>query len=277
MPPAEPAPGHPEILRIVAPNPSPMTLGGTNTYVVGSDPAYVVDPGPADEGHVAAVRAAAESRGGLGGVLLTHAHSDHSEAVGPLGGELLWGSPASEDETAALLAAARAAAQGARPPPAARRQPELEERRVGPLTVIPTPGHAADHVVFSLGGACLCGDLVLGEGSSIVPPAAGGGSLRDYMRSLERLAAIGPDLLCPGHGPWITDPAAKIAEYAEHRLDRERRLRAALDDGVRSRAALLDAVWDDVPAELRPAAGFAMQAHLEKLAAEGVPLDGLEE
>ena len=75
------APGHPEIVRFVAPNPGPMTLEGTNTYVVGSDPAYVIDPGPDDAGHVAALREEAERRGGLGGVLLTHSHGDHSAAV----------------------------------------------------------------------------------------------------------------------------------------------------------------------------------------------------
>ena len=78
---AEAAPGHPEIVRIVAPNPGPMTLAGTNTYVVGAGPAYVIDPGPADAGHLAAVRAEAERRGGIGGVLLTHAHSDHGDGV----------------------------------------------------------------------------------------------------------------------------------------------------------------------------------------------------
>ncbi|MBK5118142.1 MAG: MBL fold metallo-hydrolase, partial [Thermoleophilia bacterium] len=76
---ADPAPGHPEIVRIVAPNPGPMTLEGTNTYVVGRDPAWVIDPGPADANHIAAVRAEAESRAGVGAVLLTHAHLDHSE------------------------------------------------------------------------------------------------------------------------------------------------------------------------------------------------------
>jgi glyoxylase-like metal-dependent hydrolase (beta-lactamase superfamily II) len=90
------------------------------------------------------------------------------------------------------------------------------------------------------------------------------------MRSLDRLAGLDVDLLAPGHGPWITDPAAKIAEYREHRLDRERRLLEALDTGERSRAALLDRVWDDVPDPLRPAAAIAMQAHVEKLAADGL-------
>jgi glyoxylase-like metal-dependent hydrolase (beta-lactamase superfamily II) len=124
-------------------------------------------------------------------------------------------------------------------------------------------------VAFVHGSVCFCGDLILGHGSSIVPPAAAGGSLTDYMRSLDTVEALNPQVLAPGHGPWITDPAAKIAEYREHRLDRERRLLTALERGERSRAALLAEVWDDVPEQLRPAAAFAMQAHLEKLAAEG--------
>ena len=140
---------------------------------------------------------------------------------------------------------------------------------IGPFTVVPTPGHAADHVCFVLGDVCFCGDLILGTGSSIVPPAGGGGSLADYMRSLEAVGALGAGLLAPGHGPWITDPAAKVAEYTEHRLARERALVAALDAGERSRARLLDAAWADVPEPMRPAAAIAMQAHLEKLAAEG--------
>src|SRR5206468_8354182 len=84
-------PGHPEIVRIVAPNPGPMTLEGTNTYVVGPDPAYVIDPGPAEDSHLEAVRAAAEDRGGIAGVLLTHSHADHSAAVPMLGAPLLFG------------------------------------------------------------------------------------------------------------------------------------------------------------------------------------------
>ena len=144
-----------------------------------------------------------------------------------------------------------------------------EPAQVGPFTVVPTPGHAADHVCFVLGDVCFCGDLILGGGSSIVPPAAGGGSLADYMRSLAAVGALDARLLAPGHGPWITDPAAKIAEYTEHRLARERALVAALDAGERSRSRLLDEAWADVPDPMRPAAALAMQAHLEKLAAEG--------
>jgi glyoxylase-like metal-dependent hydrolase (beta-lactamase superfamily II) len=117
---------------------------------------------------------------------------------------------------------------------------------------------------------CFCGDLILGHGSAIVPPAAHGGSLVDYMESLRKLQALALELLAPGHGPPITDPAAKIAEYVEHRLARERALLASLESGERSRSRLLAAAWADVPEPMRPAAAMAMQAHVEKLEADGL-------
>jgi glyoxylase-like metal-dependent hydrolase (beta-lactamase superfamily II) len=132
---------------------------------------------------------------------------------------------------------------------------------------VPTPGHAVDHVAFVYRDVAFCGDLVLGEGSSIVPP--GGGGLGAYLDSLERLRSRRPALLCPGHGPWITDPEARLAAYRAHRLERERRLLAALAAGERSRERLLDIAWDDVPPAMRPAAALAMQAHLDKLSIEG--------
>jgi glyoxylase-like metal-dependent hydrolase (beta-lactamase superfamily II) len=225
-----------DVERITAPNPGPMTLEGTNTYIVGRDPAVVIDPGPDDESHIDAVRKAAEARGGIGTVLLTHDDADHLAGVEPLGMEPT--RPADGDVVAGL-------------------------------TVIATPGHAAEHLCFVTGRACFTGDLILGEGSTIVGPRRYGGSLGDYMRSLERLRELDLDVLYPGHGPEIHDPEAKIEWYIEHRLMRERRLVAALDRGERSRTALLDEVWDDVPEELRPAAQIAMEAHLEKLEEEG--------
>lgn len=226
----------PEVLRIVAPNPGPMTLDGTNTYLVGRDPCYVIDPGPDDKGHVAAIKAAAAERGGIGAVLLTHSHGDHADAAGRLGEPVVELADGESD---------------------------------GPLTALATPGHAADHVCFLMGTACFCGDLILGEGSSFVPPAAMGGSLADYMASLERLQGRGLEILHPGHGADIVDPETKIAEYLEHRREREAKLVAALAAGERSRKALLDKVWADVPENLRGAAEVVMQGHLEKLEAEG--------
>jgi glyoxylase-like metal-dependent hydrolase (beta-lactamase superfamily II) len=140
--------------------------------------------------------------------------------------------------------------------------------RHGGLRVLATPGHAADHVCFlSDDGVCFSGDLVLGLGSTIVPP--GGGALRAFMDSLALLQAQEIDLIAPGHGPWITEPKEKLGEYVEHRLMRERRLLTALERGERSRAALLAEAWDDVPVELLPMAAMAMDAHLEKLEEEG--------
>jgi glyoxylase-like metal-dependent hydrolase (beta-lactamase superfamily II) len=229
------APGHPEILRIVAPNPGPMTLEGTNTYLYGIDPCVVIDPGPDDPGHLDAVRAAGEERGGIGHVLLTHSHGDHAAGAARFDDVVL---PADGEEH-------------------------------GGLRVVATPGHAADHVcLFTADGVCFSGDLVLGEGSTFVPPD--GGSLAAYMESLRLVQAEAPQLICPGHGPWVTDPAAKLAEYVEHREMRERRLLAALERGERSREALLAEAWSDVPTQLRPAAGLVMEAHLQKLAAEGL-------
>jgi glyoxylase-like metal-dependent hydrolase (beta-lactamase superfamily II) len=144
----------------------------------------------------------------------------------------------------------------------------------GGLRALATPGHAADHVCFlTADGVCFSGDLVLGEGSTFVPPD--GGSLAAYMDSLRLLQAEPIELICPGHGPWITDPAAKLAEYVEHREMRERRLLGALERGERSKEALLAEAWADVPAELRTAAAMVMEAHLQKLEAEGRLPDGV--
>jgi glyoxylase-like metal-dependent hydrolase (beta-lactamase superfamily II) len=235
------APVAADVERLTANNPGPMTLEGTNTYVVRRDPAVVIDPGPDDADHIEAVRAAAEERGGIGTVLLTHNDGDHSDGVERLGVE------------------------PTRP---------ADGEVVAGLATIATPGHAAEHLSFLLEDVCFCGDLILGRGSTIVGPREFGGSLADYMHSLERLRALDLSLLYPGHGPEINDPEAKIDEYIEHRLMRERRLVAALARGERSRAALLAEVWDDVPEELRGAAQVAMQAHLEKLEDEGrLPAD----
>lgn len=260
-----------DVTLLIAPNPGPMTLGGTNTYVVGRDPALVIDPGPADAGHLEAVRAEGRARGGIGGVLLTHSHADHSAGVEALGAPLLWGEVGEGDESAALAASTAGEAPALQGPREGELQERGEELEVGPLTVVPTPGHARDHVAFAWNDVCFCGDLVLGTGSTIVPPAAFGGSLADYMASLRRVRRLGAAALGPGHGPWITDPRARIDEYLEHRAARERRLVALLNAGERSRPRLLAAVWDDVPEILRPAAAMAMQAHLEKLEAEGHP------
>ena len=235
-----------------APNPGPMTLSGTNTYLVGQNPAWVIDPGPDDAGHIYAVRAKGQARGGIGGVLLTHSHADHSAGVDRLGAPLLWGAVSSTDETSWGSDPERRPANDA--PPG--------------FEVVPTPGHAADHAAFVWDDVCFCGDLILGEGSTIVPPEELGGSLADYLASLDRMRETGATLFAPGHGEWITDPVGKIDEYVAHRGERERKLLAALDAGERSRTALLDAAWDDVPQALRPAATLAMQAHLEKLEAE---------
>jgi glyoxylase-like metal-dependent hydrolase (beta-lactamase superfamily II) len=222
-----------------------MTLEGTNTYLYGSDPCAVIDPGPEDAAHREAILAAAAERGGIGLILLTHSHGDHADG-------------------AEVLAATVAEAEEGEAPPIVL--PTDGEEHAG-LLALATPGHATDHVcLLTADRVCFSGDLVLGEGSTFVPPD--GGSLAAYMDSLRLLEGEPLELICPGHGPWIEDPAAKLAEYVEHREMRERKLLAALERGERSKAALLAEAWSDVPERLRPAAAMVMDAHLQKLEAE---------
>lgn len=231
-----------EILLVRAPNPSPYTLDGTNSYVVGREPAWVVDPGPALGAHLDALEAAVAERGGAGGIALTHDHPDHSEAVEPLRARL--------------------------GDVAVGRFPALADGGTfGPLTAHHVPGHAPDHLVFVAGADAFTGDAVLGSGSVLLMP--GGGGLAPYLDGLTRLRGLGLERLHPGHGPEVADADAKLGEYVAHRLDRERRIVAALDAGARAEDALLDAAWDEIPAGLRGAARWTLQVHLEKLRAEG--------
>jgi glyoxylase-like metal-dependent hydrolase (beta-lactamase superfamily II) len=256
---AEAAPGHAEIARIVAPNPGPMTLEGTNTYLYGSDPCVVIDPGPDHAGHIEAIVVAAAERGGIGAVILTHGHGDHSDGAAPLA------QAAGSDQVSPPILLPTGDVRELEPRYGVSTSHTSGE---GGLRALATPGHAEDHVVLITGdGVCFSGDLVLGEGSTFVPPD--GGSLIAYMNSLRLLQDEEIELICPGHGPWIEDPAAKIAEYVEHREMRERRLLEALERGERSKAALLAEAWADVPENLRPAAAMVMDAHLAKLDAEG--------
>ncbi len=249
------------VALVRARNAGPLTLSGTNTWIVGA-PAWVIDPGPADPVHVAAVAAEAERRGGVAGIALTHAHLDHAEAV-----------PALRRRFGAPVGVGRrpcADSTAFEEPSAEDLSPDvllLDGDSFGPFAVIATPGHSPDHVAFVADRVLFCGDTVLGQGSVFIAP--GGGALGLYMESLRRLRARDLDALCPGHGPVVWDPAAKLDEYIAHRLDREHRLLAALARGLRSQDDLLDEVWSDAPAALRPAARLTLQAHLEKLEGEG--------
>ncbi|HEV3046117.1 MAG TPA: MBL fold metallo-hydrolase [Solirubrobacteraceae bacterium] len=245
---------HYDILRVRAPNPGPLTLSGTNTWVVGRHPAWVVDPGPLDEKHVARLSAAIEARGGLGGVALTHDHHDHTEAVGAL-----------LERFPAPLAGGRGAVDVL-----------LGERvRFGPFESVPTPGHSVDHHALVADGACFTGDAVLGEGSVFISPYRG--AMSGYLLALTRLRLREDfNVLCPGHGAPVWDAHKRLEEYLAHRVDRENRLIVALGEGRRTVEELLDAVWFDVPEQLLPLATATLAAHLDKLDDEQILPDGVE-
>jgi glyoxylase-like metal-dependent hydrolase (beta-lactamase superfamily II) len=244
-----------DIALVRAGNPGPFTLEGTNTWLVGRDPCWVVDPGPAIEDHVGRIAAGATQRGGLGGVALTHGHADHSAAVAPLLARC------GEAEVVAMAwdGASRRLVGG---------------ERAGPFEAIATPGHSPDHLAYRAGSVLFSGDAVLGRGSVFVHPDPG--ALGGYLRALRGLLELPLTLICPGHGPLVTEPGAKLEEYVSHRLDRERRLREALDDGLRGSDQLLDRVWSDAPPALRRAAAVTLAAHLDKLAEEGALPAGVE-
>ena len=248
-----------DVVGIRAHNPAPLTLTGTNSWIVGRGPAWLIDPGPALEAHLGALADELDRRGGLGGIALTHDHADHSEAVPAFRGRFRQAAfGAARGEVSVLLS---------------------DGSTFGPLKALATPGHAPDHLAFVLGGdgrgeLAFTGDAVLGEGSVFITPYPG--ALSAYLAALERLRRRRLALLAPGHGPVVADPRAKLDEYLAHRRERERRLLAALAAGRRTVDELLDDAWSDAPAALRPAAAATLAAHLDKLAEEGRLPDGVE-
>jgi glyoxylase-like metal-dependent hydrolase (beta-lactamase superfamily II) len=232
-----------DVVRVRAPNPGPLTLSGTNTWVVGRRPAWVVDPGPLIDSHIERLSAAIDVAGGLGGVALTHDHNDHAEAVGAL-----------LERYPAPLAAG-----------SGRGDVKLAEgERFGPFEAVATPGHSADHFALVVRGVCFTGDAVLGEGSVFITPNRG--AMSSYLLALEELRRRGDiDVICPGHGSPVWDAHSKLEEYIAHRLEREHNLVLALSQGLRTLPELLEAVWADVPEVLRPLAAVTLAAHLDKL------------
>lgn len=249
----------PEVVRILAPNPSPMTLDGTNTYVLGvpgSGEAVLVDPGPDDPTHRGRVdRVVADLDAEVRSIALTHHHIDHSEAAAGWAAELRCPVLA---PTADLAVDAAVLGDGDRVPV-----------RDVEMTVIATPGHTRDHVCFRLGsGAVLTGDHVLGRGTSVVVHPDG--DLEAYLASLRRVHDLGPSALYPGHGPsLVEDPSAVLRYYAEHRRYRERQLRHALRAGPGNLDELVARLYADVDRRLWPAAAASLSALLSMLEARG--------
>jgi len=240
-------------LLLPAGNPGPLTGAGNNTWLLdGAEPA-LVDAGVGAPAHVDAIAAALAGRS-LARVLVTHGHGDHASGAPALRARWpaveMWKWPAEGDAPGfrALADGQRLAAGDA------------------VLETIHTPGHAPDHVCFMEAGArdLYTGDLVV-QGTTVMIPAGRGGSLRAYLHSLERVAALQPRRLYPGHGPIIDRPADIIAEYLEHRRQRERQVLACLAEGITDPEAIVDRIYPTLDPRLRPAARLTVQAHLEKI------------
>jgi len=254
--------GTPRARCVLAPNPSPMTLDGTNTWLIsepGSPSALVVDPGPGDEGHlrrVSGMVAAAGQR--VSKIVLTHGHPDHAEGAAAFAA--MTGAP-----VLAADPAHRLGGEGLAPG-------DVLTAGGCEVRVVATPGHSADSVCLLLpaDGALLTGDTVLGRGTTVI---AGDGSLADYLRSLERLRALTDEarlqVLLPGHGPLLADPAGTLDYYLAHRRERLAEVTAALAAGDRSLAEIVARVYADVDRSLWPFAEWSVQAQLEYLAATG--------
>ncbi|MEV0944322.1 MBL fold metallo-hydrolase [Micromonospora wenchangensis] len=257
-PPAAPADRLPQWVTLLrAPNPGPMTLEGTNTWLLRAPDAaraVVVDPGPADEGHLAAVAAS----GPVGLVLITHGHPDHTEGA-PRLSDLLGGVP--------VLAVDPAHTVGGAPLTGAAGQ--LDGYGLG-IDLIATPGHTADSVCLQVSygteRVVLTGDTILGRGTTVV--AHPDGHLGDYLTSLERLSAYQGIPALPGHGPALADCGAAADFYLAHRRARLDQVRAAVDAGARTAPEVVATVYADVDRSLWWAAEWSVRAQLEYLGVE---------
>ena len=233
---------------VLAPNPGPMTLDGTNSWVLrapGEPDCVVVDPGPLHEGHLAALAAAGPVRT----ILLTHGHADHSEGAARLAE--LTGAP-----VRALDPAHRLGDEGLH-------EGDVVAAAGLELRVLATPGHTSDSLSFTLPDAVLTGDTVLGRGTTVV--AHPDGVLADYLRSLERLRELGERTVLPGHGPELPSAGAAAEHYLAHRRQRLEQVRAAVAAGAGTPRAVVETVYADVDPALWPAAELSVRAQLAHL------------
>lgn len=274
---AEPvAPG---VRRIVAPNPSPMTFRGTNTYLLGSTDIAVIDPGPDDPGHLQAILDAVRPGQRITHILVSHAHLDHSPLARPLAREcgapvLAYGDARAgrsalmhDLETAGVVGGGEGV-DHAFQPDACLSDATLLRATGWELRVLWTPGHFGNHMSFAFGDIVFTGDLVMGWASSLVSPPDG--DLGDFMSSCRRIRDLGAAMLLPGHGAPVADPVERINWLIAHRQSRDASIRAALGAGPASAAELATRLYTDTPAALLRAAERNVLAHLIDLHARGI-------
>lgn len=260
-------PLEPGLGRIVAPNPSPMTYRGTNTYILGDGPFAVIDPGPMDKAHLAAITAI----GKISHIIVTHAHLDHSPLARPLAQAAdapVYGfGPATAGRSTVMqgLAAAGLVGGGEGIDTAFAPDHLLPDGAVlsgtgWQISALHTPGHIGNHISLVWGDACFSGDHVMGWASSLVSPPDG--DLTDFMASCRRMAAQEWRVFYPGHGAPVTKPNARLEWLIGHRTAREASILSALTKGPATASALAQAIYADTPAALLPAAERNVLAHL---------------
>jgi glyoxylase-like metal-dependent hydrolase (beta-lactamase superfamily II) len=246
------------VKTLVAANPGPLTLDGSRTYVLGAEPCLVVDPGPALADHLDAIEVCLGDLP-VAAICITHYHADHAAAAAELA--LRVGAP--------LAARPRSAELAALDEPEIPLTPSSSVAfGGGRLEVVAAPGHCDDHVCFHWpeARALFAGDVILGEGTSMIAPPEG--DMAAYLATLDRLAALHLDVIYPGHGPPIEQPADKLREYTQHRLEREGQVLEALAAGAATPPEIRARVYPDLEVGLHRAAEGSVQAHLDKLVAE---------
>lgn len=255
----------PALRAVVADNAGPMTLDGTRCYLVGETSCVLLDPGPA--GGLAARVAALAGDREVVAVALTHAHPDHAGGA----------AEAARATGAPVVASARTLERAGLEGRAVEDGEGLAVDGVpSALEALATPGHSADHLCWWWGPerAVFTGDLVLGSGSAMVGHPDG--HMASYLESLERLRALGPRRLYPGHGEPVEGADARLAGYLRHRREREEQVRRALEGGAASVAEVRRRVYGELPGRLARAAEANVRAHLEHLEERGVATPGIE-
>lgn len=257
-----------QVEAVIAPNPGPLTLDGTRTWVVGTGSVALIDPGPESTEHLARLQTVVDGRT-VDAILLTHAHSDH--AGGASAAAAIFGAPvmAASDTLARTGLAGRVLREGDTISIGGSVGEGSDVDRIS-LQVVETPGHAADHVSFLLlpDRWLFTGDLVLGEGSSAVLHPDG--RMSEYLASIRKLEALGPARLLPGHGPPVEKAGARLSEYRRHRLDRDRQIQLAIESGSGTVSEIREAVYGPLDPGLHAAAEASVSAHLVHLRERGM-------